>query len=52
MTELERKALMGDRKAQEECTRQEVVLNCWRCGGSATVEELRTGGKPSFGVNQ
>lgn len=50
MTELERKALLGDREAQEECARQEVVLNCWRCGGSATVKELHTGGKPIYAV--
>lgn len=31
MTELERKALMGDKKAQEECTRQGVVLPCPCC---------------------
>ena len=33
MTELERKALMGDRDAQEECTRQGIVLPCPFCGG-------------------
>lgn len=32
MTELERRALMGDREAQEECTRQGIVLPCPFCG--------------------
>lgn len=27
-----------------------VVLNCWRCGGNATVKELHTGGKPIYAV--
>lgn len=33
MTELERRALMGDREAQEECTRWGIVLPCPFCGG-------------------
>lgn len=32
MTELERRALLGDRQAQEECTRQGIVLACPMCG--------------------
>ena len=28
MTDLERRALLGDREAQEECTRQGIVLPC------------------------
>ena len=32
MTELERRALLGDRKAQEECTRQGIALPCPCCG--------------------
>ncbi len=35
MTNLERRALLGDREAQEECTRQGVVLPCPICGGEA-----------------
>lgn len=31
MTELERCALLGDRKAQEECTRQGILLPCPLC---------------------
>lgn len=37
MTELERRALMGDREAQEECTRQGIVLQCPHCGGNGKV---------------
>lgn len=32
MTDLERRALLGDRQAQEECTRQRIVLRCPFCG--------------------
>lgn len=32
MTELERRALLGDRKAQEECTRKGILLACPFCG--------------------
>lgn len=35
MTDLERRALLGDREAQEECTRQGIVLPCSFCGGEA-----------------
>lgn len=31
MTDLERRALLGDREAQEECTRQGIVLPCPFC---------------------
>lgn len=37
MTELERRALMGDREAQEECTRRGVVLPCPFCGSQNIV---------------
>lgn len=36
--DLERRALLGDRQAQEECTRQEIALPCPFCGGAAIVE--------------
>lgn len=32
MTDLERRALLGDRQAQEECTRKGIVLACPFCG--------------------
>lgn len=38
MTELERRALLGDRQAQKECTRQGIVLPCPFCGGVAMIE--------------
>lgn len=34
MTELERRAMLGDRQAQEECTRRGIVLPCPFCGGT------------------
>lgn len=34
MTALERRALMGDKQAQEECTRRGIVLACPFCGWS------------------
>lgn len=50
MTDLERRALLGDRQAQEECTRRGIMLPCWKCGGAAEVNELHTGGKPIYAV--
>lgn len=35
MTELERLALLGDRKAQEKCARKGILLPCPLCGGKA-----------------
>lgn len=32
MTELERRALLGDRKAQNECTEKRIILQCPACG--------------------
>lgn len=37
MTDLERRALLGDRQAQEECTRRGIVLGCPHCRGNAKV---------------
>lgn len=37
MTELERKALLGDKEAQEECTEKGIVLPCPCCGGKGKV---------------
>lgn len=50
MTDLERRALMGDQEAQKECTEKGIVLPCWRCGGEAEVNELPIGGKPLYAV--
>lgn len=51
MTDLERRALLGDKKAQEECTRHGIVLPCWRCGGEAEVKQVSTVGRPLFSVS-
>lgn len=51
MTDLERRALLGDRQAQEECTRQGIVLGCWRCGGDAEVKCVSTVGRPLYAVS-
>ncbi|MBE5037284.1 hypothetical protein INF35_05770 [Subdoligranulum sp. DSM 109015] len=44
MTDLERRALLGDRQAQEECTRQGIVLACPMCG-KKEVLTLHSNGK-------
>ena len=36
MTELERKALLGDKKAQKECTEKGILLSCPFCGSKVT----------------
>lgn len=37
MTDLERRALLGDKQAQEECTDKGIVLPCPVCGGEAEI---------------
>lgn len=37
ITSLERQALLGDKKAQEECTEKGIVLPCPCCNGQASV---------------
>lgn len=44
MTELERRALMGDQKAQDECTKQGIVLPCPCCKGKPDLWENEIGG--------
>ena len=41
--ELIRRALMGDKQAQEECTEKGIVLPCPICGGKATMQQDITG---------
>lgn len=41
MTDLERRALLGDREAQEECTRQGIVLICPFCGSTVRLVSWR-----------
>lgn len=38
MTDLERRALLGDKRAQEECTEKGILLPCPFCGGAAIIE--------------
>lgn len=37
LKELDRRALLGDRKAQDECTENGIVLPCPFCGGKAVA---------------
>lgn len=37
MTDLERRALLGDAEAQRECTEKGIVLACAHCSGNAKV---------------
>lgn len=39
MNDLERRALLGDKQAQEECTRRGILLPCPFCGGEAEMHE-------------
>ena len=48
--ELIRRALLGSREAQQECTEKGIVLPCWRCEGESEIQELHTGGKPIYAV--
>lgn len=41
MTDLERRALLGDIEAQEECTEKGIVLGCPFCGGPATAKSQK-----------
>lgn len=51
MTDLERRALLGDAKAQRECTEKGIVLGCWRCGGDAEVKCVSTVGRSLYAVS-
>lgn len=50
MTELERRALMGDRQAQAECTRRGVLLPCPFCGGEAILGNNKRESRKRYGV--
>jgi hypothetical protein len=41
--ELIRRAIMGDKKAQKECTAKGIMLPCPFCGGKATMQQDITG---------
>lgn len=47
MTDLERRALLGDAEAQRECTEKEILLPCPFCGGRAEKDYIL--GKIYFG---
>ena len=51
MTAIKCRALLGDKQAQEECTRQGIVLPCWRCGGEADVKQVSNVGRPLYAVS-
>ena len=40
MTELERRALLGDKQAKYECTKKGVVLACPKCYGNVSITEV------------
>lgn len=39
MTELERKALLGDPEAQKQCTEQGIILSCPFCGRKVFISD-------------
>lgn len=41
MTDLERRALLGDAEAQRECTENGIVLLCPFCGSEPIIEDNR-----------
>lgn len=45
MKELERRALMGDPAAQQECTEKGIVLGCPHCGQKGEIHESETAEK-------
>lgn len=47
MNDIERSAMLGDRQAQEECTRMGIVLACPKCFKPVTVRGLDDW-KPTF----
>lgn len=42
MTELERRALLGDKKAQRECAEKGIVLPCPKCYGNVKFHIVKT----------
>lgn len=46
MTDLEHRALLGDRIAQEECTKKWIVLACPFCGDGSAVSFIETDEQP------
>lgn len=50
MTELERRALLGDKQAQEECTAKGIVLPCPCCGDEVTLDFIPAHEHPIVGL--
>lgn len=44
MTELERRALLGDREAQRECTIHGIILPCLKCHGEVKINSFAHNG--------
>lgn len=44
MTELERRALMGDKQAQHECTQKGIILPCLKCYGKVEISSIKHNG--------
>ena len=51
MTDIVRRALLGDAETQRECTEKGIVLPCWRCGGEANVYQTSAFGRPLYAVS-
>lgn len=47
MTELEKRALLGDKQAQQECTKRKIPLSCPCCGGEVYLFAYQEEGIPS-----
>ena len=46
MTDIERRALLGDKQAQEECTEKGILLACPFCGDGSAVSFIETDEQP------
>lgn len=44
MTELERRALMGDKQAQRDCTAKGIILPCLKCHGEVKISSVGQNG--------
>lgn len=50
MDDLERRAVLGDRQAQDECTRQGIALPCPICHNPVDDILVKAGALPGEGV--
>lgn len=51
MIDIERRALLGDRKAQYECAHQGIILPCPICGSQSEISLRRYNGKLLYRVS-